>query len=174
MKLLIIYATTEGQTREICNYISKEAQKSGHEVVLENGIENPPAPEGFDVVVLASSIHLDFQESIDHYAKKHIEQLNQMPTIFLTVSLAVVTDEPETKKELLETTEKFLEETGWKPDHIEHVAGALRYSKHNFLKKYIMRLIAQKTGRQTDTTTDQEYTDWDQVKGVVEKIESLN
>jgi len=53
--------------------------------------------------------------------------------------------------------------TGWHPARVELVAGALPYSKYNFLIRYVMRRIAAKEGGDTDTSHDYEYTDWEAV-----------
>lgn len=58
----------------------------------------------------------------------------------------------------------FAREAGWAPHRIVLVAGALKYLEYDFLKRMIMRMIAKKEGRDTDTTKDYEYTDWDAVR----------
>ncbi len=40
------------------------------------------------------------------------------------------------------------------------VAGALLYTKYNFLVRFVMRRIAKKGGPETDTSRDYEYTNW--------------
>jgi len=74
-------------------------------------------------------------------------------------------------EELKGITKEFLSNTGWHPTYIEQVAGAIRYSKYNFFKKYILRNIAQKNNAQTDTSEDYEYTDWTQVQRILAKVE---
>jgi menaquinone-dependent protoporphyrinogen oxidase len=56
--------------------------------------------------------------------------------------------------------ERFVEKCGWRPARIELIAGALQYSKYNFLIRYVMRRITKKEGGDTDTSRDYEYTDW--------------
>lgn len=43
------------------------------------------------------------------------------------------------------------------------VKGALPYTRYNWLKK-IMKRIVSKAGGDTDTTRDYEYTDWDDLR----------
>lgn len=174
MKALIVYGTTEGQTRKICEFLEQEMLDSGHKVTVNDTAAAQLYPEHFDAVVVAASVHAGrYQTSIEHYVQEHLSTLNKKPTIFVSVSLTAATDEPESWKELEEVTQNFLTKTGWQPNTIEQVAGALRYSKYNFLKRFIMRMIAQKTGGGTDTSEDYEYTDWSQVKGLVTKLEKL-
>ena len=63
--------------------------------------------------------------------------------------------------------EAFVAETGWTPAHTLPVAGALAYSKYNFLVKLVMKRIARHNGASTDTSRDWEFTDWQAVDGFV-------
>ena len=54
----------------------------------------------------------------------------------------------------------FIEETGWRPARALPVAGALAYSRYNFIIKFLMKRIARKAGAPTDTSRDYELTDW--------------
>lgn len=129
-------------------------------------------PTGFDAAIIGASVHAgQYQSSVEHYVQEHKKTLNSIPSMFVSVSLTAASNEPKSWQELEEQTEEFLDKTGWAPDHIEQVAGALRYSKYNFLKKFIMRMIAQKSGGSTDTSEDHEYTDWNRVKDLVSKLE---
>lgn len=38
--------------------------------------------------------------------------------------------------------------------------GKLLYSKYNFVIRLVMRWIAKRSGAETDTSRDYEYTDW--------------
>jgi menaquinone-dependent protoporphyrinogen oxidase len=49
------------------------------------------------------------------------------------------------------------------------IAGALKYTQYDFFKRYIMRMIAQQAGGDTDTSHDTEYTDWDDVGRFVDE-----
>jgi len=172
MKLLIVYGTTEGQTRKICEFLRDEAKKNGHEVTLNDSTETHLHPKGFDAVIIGTSIHAEkFQDSVSHYVEENHEALNKIPGVFMVVSLTAATNEPESWKELEEITQHFLNRTGWHPEYVEQVAGALRYTKYNFLKKFIMRMIAQKQGGDVDTSRDYEYTDWDKVGRILKKLE---
>lgn len=172
MKLLIVYGTTEGQTRKICTFLRDEAHRAGHQAELADASDSPRSPDGFDEVIVAASVHANsYQTSVKHYVRKYREALNSVPGVFISVSLTAVTDEPESWKELEQVTERFLQETGWHPLRVEQTAGALRYTEYNFFKKFIMRMIARKSGGDTDTSTDYEYTDWEKLKNLLKDLE---
>jgi menaquinone-dependent protoporphyrinogen oxidase len=160
MKLLIVYGTTEGQTRKIAEYLRTEAEKAGVQAALCDATCAPIAPDGYDGVIIASSVHMHkYQTSVEHYIMANLGTLNDMPTAFCSVSLTAAGDDAESWKELEELTARFLIETGWKPTMIQQVAGALRFTQYDFFKKFIMRMIAKKAGEK-DPSGDKEYTDW--------------
>lgn len=172
MKLLIVYGTTEGQTRKICQYLRDKAIENGHEVSMLESTGPNIDPGGFDAVLVGASLHAKkYQASIKYFLQRYHQILNKKPTAFVSVSLAAVHKEHEYRKELEEITEEFLNKTGWNPTFVEQVAGALRYTEYSFWKKFIMRMIAQKSGGSTDTSKDIEYTDWQQVEDLLDRLE---
>lgn len=172
MHLLLIYASSDGQTKKISHFLVNEAQKSGHGIELVNARDLLLPPGDYDGVIVAASVHMQhYQKSIMRYLKKYHERLNVIPGIFVSVSLTATGDNREAMKELKLYTNDFLKSSGWKPIHIEFVAGALLYTKYGFLKRFIMHKISQSTGGDSDTSRDYEYTDWEQVKNIIRKLE---
>lgn len=171
MNILIVYGTTEGQTRKIAEFLKEEAIKLQHKVVLCDATQEPANPADFDAVLIAASMHVEkYQTSIYDYVKKHHRALNGIHSAFISVSLTAASDEKESWKELKETTAKFLEFAGWKPRVVEYVAGALRFTEYDYFKKFIMRLIAKRAGHSQDTSRDTEYTDWAKLKDFLKKF----
>jgi menaquinone-dependent protoporphyrinogen oxidase len=171
MKVLIVYGTTEGQTRKISEFLKEEIGNAGYEVELADATMNPPNPNDYNAVIVAGSLHAgNYQTSIQHYVKDHHDIINEKRSIFISVSLIAATKDQESWRELEEHTEKFLNLTGWHPDHVEQVAGALLYTKYDFFKRFLMRMISKRSGGDVDTTRDYEYTDWDQVKDIEKKL----
>lgn len=171
MKALIVYGTNEGQTRKVASFIKKEAENLGHKITLADATDNPPPPKGFDLVMIGASVHVGkYQSSVIHYVKEHIEELNKTIGVFFSVSMSAWGDDKESKKELEEAISNFVHDTGWKPHKIERIAGALRYTKYDFFKKWMIKSIAKKKGQDTDTSKDHEYTDWDAVKDFADAI----
>ena len=133
--------------------------------------DDPPSPEGFDLVLIGGSVHQSrYQNTIKHYVKEHYQYLNEIKSGFFSVSLAAASNDEESWKELEEITNDFLEDTEWRPTSVEQVAGALLYSKYDFFKRFIMRLIARHEGGNTDTSEDYEYTDWSKLKTFLGKM----
>ena len=171
MKILIIYGSTEGQTRKIANFIKKEAEGMGHEVNLADANEKPPKPSGYDLTLIGASVHMHkYQSAVLHYVKANVGALNKTPSGFLSICMATASGDAESLKERDEVTGTFLKNTSWKPTYVEQIAGALLYTQYDFFKKLIMRMIARRHGESTDTSADHEYTDWTKLKSFLGKL----
>src|SRR5215467_13612460 len=67
---------------------------------------------------------------------------------------------PALRQTLTRCSTIFFDQTSWHPNRVKPVAGALLYTKYNFIVRFIMKRIAKKAGAATDTSRDYEYTDW--------------
>jgi len=171
MKILIVYGTTEGQTRKISHFMEAVLKGDGHEVTVADASETPPSPSSYDAVIVGASIHIHkYQSAVVHYINRHIEALNKMAGAFFSVCLAIASDLEEEHREARKITTDFLEHVGWEPLMTTQVAGALKYTQYDFFKRLIMKMIAKKEGRTTDTSKDYEYTDWNAVREFVKEF----
>ena len=162
MKLLIAYATTEGQTRKIVRYAADWLADNGHSVELwPAGEAGDVEIEHFDRVILAASVHLGrFQRELEVFAARHKAALDKIETLFLAVSLSAAGNEPEDRAGLDDVMKAFIDKTGWVPKRVEHVAGAFRFTQYDFFRSWAMRWIASQRDERVDSHADREYTDW--------------
>jgi len=168
----ILYATREGQTKRIADYLGSILDARGYEIESRNVRHSASAirPDQYGAVILAASVHIGKHEpEMVRFVKEHLLELNCMPAAFVSVSLSQAGVElphatPEQRAEsaagVREVLDRFYRDTGWRPEIVKPVAGALLYTKYNFLVRFIMKWIARKAGGSTDTSRDHEYTDW--------------
>jgi len=165
--VLIVYATREGQTERIARRIAQTITSEGHTAELLDTDRRAGSVDlsRFGRVVIGGPIHVQgYPRSIVRFARSHLEELRHMPNAFFSVGLAIASRTSDGRGQTLEVVEKFVKKTGWRPGHVELIAGALPYSKYNFLVRFVMRRIAAAEGGDTDTSRDYEYTDWDAVQ----------
>ncbi len=62
---------------------------------------------------------------------------------------------------------RFVDLTGWRPNEVKEVAGALKYTQYGWLKRMAMRYIAGRAEGSTDTSRDHRYTDWEDLRRFV-------
>jgi len=164
MNLLLVYGTTEGQTRKVIQFVADHLAQLGHYTQILNAIDATPAidPRDFDAVIIAASVHEGrYQSAVIHFTREHLAAIATRPNSFLSVSLAAAGDDKEDVEGLKKCVANFTHETGWTPNATLHVAGAFRYTSYNFLKRWAMKYIAYRKGGPKDTSRDYELTDWD-------------
>jgi len=162
-RVLILYGTTDGHTRKIATALREALVDEGVYAFVSDaryGTESVLAEE-YDGVIVAASVHAGgFQRPVTRWVRAQAKQLNRMPTAFLAVCLGILEKRPETRRALDEIVKRFQQSTTWRPRVVKFVAGALPYTRYNWLKRWIMRRMVAKAGGDTDTTRDYEYTDW--------------
>jgi len=174
-RLLIVYGTTEGHTRKIAEHIAGVVRRLGHDAeVLDSAAKDAAQTERrYDAVILGGSLHEGrHQGALTHFIKSNLEWLNSVPSAFFSVSLTIASGDVHDRSEAGYVAQRYLDEVGWQPARTQCVAGALLYTRYSFLKRFLMRLIAQRAGGATDTSRDYEYTDWDEVTRFVEAFVS--
>lgn len=174
--VLVVYGTTEGQTRRIAEFIADALKLRGVKVELVDSATEGAAQVQpvHSAVIACGSLHQHrLQTSLLRFIRDNRDWLTGLPAALVVVSLAALLDDESSRDELRECVQAFCSEVGWTPAVIQHVAGALRYSEHDYFKRLIMRLIARQRGGDTDASSDHEYTDWDAVTDFVERFLAL-
>jgi len=162
MKLLIVYASKEGQTAKIARRIADVSRATAEVMVHDVRAVPADAVAMCDAVIVAASVHFDrYPRSIIRFVRANLDRLRTKRTAFVSVSGASMTDAGRNQAE--DYVARFQDLTRWTPDHCELVAGATKFTKYNPLLRFVMRRIAKAKGLPTDTSRDYEYTDWDEV-----------
>ena len=176
-RVLIAYATSEGQTANIAHEIAGALRASGHDLLVRRVADLPAHEpiERYDAVVVGSSIHAgNHDPAIVAWVKQNRPALEAGHGAFFSVSLSAASDQQQDREGLQRCLDQFFEETGWQPELVACFAGALRFSQYGLIKRILMRDIAKKHGEQPQGRHDYEYTDWASVQRFAEDIlESL-
>jgi len=170
---LVVYGTTEGQTRKIAEFIANALNAGGVKVELVDSADERAAlvQPIYAAAIVCGSLHQHgYPASILRFVKDNKAWLAGIPAAFVAVSLTAALKDDQSRDELREIAEAFYRETGWTPGITRHVAGALRYSQYDYFKRLIMKLIARQQGGDTDTSRDHEYTDWDDLARFVDEF----
>jgi menaquinone-dependent protoporphyrinogen oxidase len=91
LNVLIIYGTTEGQTRKIAEWTATHVRERGHQVELRDsaGLATGSDLETFHAFIVAASVHQEcHQDTITNFATAHHKLLNTTPSAFISVSLS--------------------------------------------------------------------------------------
>lgn len=179
--ILVVYATREGHTRKVVEHIAGLLEREADpEVVNARELSRELDLRFYDAAILAASVHMGKHEKeMVKFVKRHRDQLEALPTAFLSISMAEagVEDPDRTPeqheaavKEVAAHMDRFFEATGWHPDRVEPIAGALLYRDYNLLVRWVMKRIAHSSGAPTDTSRNYEFTDWEALDEFVEEF----
>lgn len=175
-RLLVLYGTTDGQTGKIAERLGGMLQSLGADVdVVDAGGGIPePRPEDYAGVIVAASVQAsNYQKAVERWLRAHAVALRSKPSAFLSVCLGVLQDDPGVQREVAAIMDQFLARLSWKPSMTRSVAGALLYTRYDWIKRWIMLRISRKAGGDTDTSRDYEYTDWSAIKDFATEFHRL-
>jgi menaquinone-dependent protoporphyrinogen oxidase len=176
-RILILFGTTDGHTAKIAHAVADTLMTEGCSVDVVNARQGTVdvTPEPYDGVIVAASVHIgSFQKPVARWVARHARALDAKPTAFLSVCLGILEHDPKVRQDLDQIVGKFLKATGWHPTRRHFVAGATPFTKYNFIKRWIMKRIAAKTGGDTDTSRDIEYTDWGDLRAITRSFARLS
>ncbi|MFN3641426.1 MAG: flavodoxin domain-containing protein [Gemmobacter sp.] len=162
MRFVLIYATTEGQTRKIMRACADRLAAQGHSTeLIAAGDAGDLDLSRADGAILGGSLHAGiYQKDLRAFASARAADLARLPTLFVAVSLVAAGTDADDWKGLEDSVATFVRETGWTPGRILHVAGAFRFSAYDFFRSMAMRWIASQKGLTIPRGTDLELTDW--------------
>ena len=104
----------------------------------------------FQAVLVGSPIRAQgYLRPVVRFVQAHRTELARLPALFFSVGLAVLSRIGDGRTQTMRIVEKLVAETGWHPRRIELVAGALPYTRYNFLVRFVMRRISKKEGGDT-------------------------
>jgi len=163
-RVLILFATIDGQTARIAGNMADLLRSKGHAVVTRAARAADAADDAgsFDGVIVGGGIRYGkYAKYLAPTVERCVKPL-ACPTAFFSVCLSA--DGPGAKPITAQGyIEQFLNETGWQPSMVASFGGALLYRQYNPFIRFMMRMIVRFAGGETDTSRDYEYTDWEAV-----------
>ena len=167
--IMLAYGTTEGHTRLIVERMAELIGAVGHRVYTIDTAVPTPLPERIDAVIVGASVHQGHhQASVTSFVLEHGEFFEHLPSAFFSVSLAAALPDELGEQETQTYIDGFVAETGWHPRWTLAVAGALRRRPDDgYLRKLLLRLLAQQLGHGVVKAGDVTYTDWADVDAFV-------
>ena len=171
MKTLILYFTTDGQTKKIAEALAKEIEHETELLSLKaQAVDFAEKIANADQIVIGASIRYGhFDKALYHFVRRHYRELNRKTSAFFSVNLTARKENRKTAQTNV-YTRKFLARIQWLPQHVEVIAGALLYPRYTLLDRLCIQLIMKITKGETDADKEYEYTDWQQVKQFGQKL----
>jgi len=173
-RVLVLYGTSEGQTAKIARAIAASLNADAIETDVVQAGTADPRPCHYAGVIVAGSIHAGgYQKPVGRWIQAHLAEFGYQPTAFVSVCLSVLSKQEKARDEARAFPRRFVDELGWHPTVIKVVAGALPYTRYNFLTRWMMKRIVAAAGGDTDTSRDYEYTDWKDLREFTARFAAL-
>jgi menaquinone-dependent protoporphyrinogen oxidase len=171
-RILVVFHSTEGQTEKIANRIVEVLRGDGASIDVHPA-DSAPAPDAYDGVVIGGSIHAGkYGPALTDYIKANLAALDAMPSALFQVSLTSANPDEQHTAAAHGMLQTMLDDTGFDPDVVAMLAGAVVYTKYGWIKRRIMKTIVAAEGGDTDTTHDHEYTDWGAVEHFTRDVQA--
>ena len=170
-KILVVYSTTDGHTRRICERLQQVMAQQGNSVTVEPLAQADALDlASFDKIVIGASIRYGkHQPSVKQFIERHQALLESKGKAFFTVNIVARKPEknqPDTNPYLI----KFLRTLSWQPKLLGVFAGKLDYPRYRFVDRFMIRLIMLMTNGPTDPKAVIEFTDWQQVEAFGQRV----
>jgi menaquinone-dependent protoporphyrinogen oxidase len=174
-RILLLYSSTDGQTRRIGERLQQVMAQQGHDATLVPLAEADALDlSAFDKIVIGASIRYGkHQPAVAQFIARHQALLERKPSAFFSVNIVARKPEksrPDSNPYLI----KFLRQITWKPRLVEVFAGKLDYPRYRFFDRQMIRLIMLVTHGPTDPRAVIEFTDWQQVEAFGRQVCALS
>lgn len=161
MRILVFYATIEGQTGKIAEFIATELRNAGHEPMLHVAEDPRPLPlDRVDAVILAAPVHeRRHPDAFETRLQLQSDALSNLPSLLLSVSLSAAF--PERRDEAMDYLVEMKMRTEFTPTAEGLVAGAVKASSYDYYETQIVNRVVLRDRAPVVPGNDIEFTDWD-------------
>jgi menaquinone-dependent protoporphyrinogen oxidase len=171
---LILYSTTDGHTKKICERIQDVLEQQDHVVTLVSLNDKPELDLSlFDKIVIGASIRYGkHRPEVTEYINGNTELLTRKPGAFFSVNVTARKpnkNTPETNPYM----PKFLKQIHWQPTRLAVFAGKIDYPRYTFFDRSMIRFIMWITKGPTDRNTVVEFTDWQAVENFAHIVSEM-
>lgn len=168
---LIVFATTDGQTRRIAERLQATLASNSIGATLA-GIDQAAEFDlaDYDCLIAGACVRYGKHDPrMARFLDDNRATIERMPNAFFSVNL--IARKPE-KRNLAgnKYLRKFLERLSFQPDHVEIIAGKLDYPRYRLIDRVMIQMIMKMTDGPTDGKSVIEYTDWAQVDRLAERM----
>lgn len=170
----VFYATTHGQARRIAERLVELFRAKGFtSSALDMASRDPDHVDWVraEAVAVTASLHAHkHQRAATTFCRTHARHLSVRPSAFLSVSLAIASDDLRERREAARLAQEFVDNVGWAGAKVTCLAGRLAYTQYGWLTRFVMKRIARQHGQPADTSRDYEFTNWDEVTRVADEV----
>ena len=169
---LIIYSSTDGHTKIICERITNFLNDGNLVELLSLEDAKKIDLSNFEKIIIGASIRYGkHSKELYKFINLNKNILDQKKSAFFSVNVVARKSEKNTA-ETNPYINKFLKISKWKPNKISVFAGKVDYPNYNFFDKYIIKFIMFITKGPIDTSQSYEFTEWSKVDDFAKELKN--
>ena len=173
MEDLIIYSSTDGQTKRICETIKDHLSLNDKIKIISLNEVNTVNLKKIEKVIIGASIRYGrHNKKVQEFVIKNKIILEEKKTAFFSVNVVARKEEKSTP-ETNPYVKKFLAKTKWKPNKVAVFGGKVDYPSYNFINKNVIRFIMMITNGPTNTDNAYEFTNWEMVRKFALELKTM-
>ena len=182
-KVLILYGTRYGTTKEISGEIEKIIQEKGFKTesynLSDTNLKNIPPLDSYDGVILGTGIKINrWTKTAKKFLKKRKAELIKIQN---KMGLYVCCGEAAKKSNINGAIEKYiiakLEEVGLKPSLVDAFGGAYDLREGSAIdgmtRKIVIGIMQKEEGIENPEGKLHDFRDWEQIKSFANKFVDL-
>ena len=170
---LIIYSTTDGQTKLICKKLINEHFDHNDIQLCSLSESSKKNLSDYKKIIIGASIRYGkHNPQLFNFINKNQDILNRLNTAFFSVNVVArkpAKNTPLTNPYMI----KFLKKILWKPTKVAVFAGKVDYPSYKLVDKYMIRFIMWLTNGPTDVSKSYEFTNWNEVSKFGKAIKEM-
>ena len=170
MNVLIVFGTTEGQTKKVAERVAAHFRGRGHHVELQDSaaLASDLKLGHVNAFVIAASVHQEHhQEAVTNFVFAHHDLLSTRPSALISVSLSAALEGHEADAQ--KYVDRLVSVTAWQPRMTLLLGGALRFSKYDFFQEQFVKFVVMKSG-DPNIERDHEFTDWNALANFADRF----
>ena len=175
MHILLVYSTTDGHTRQICQRLKKRLESVHNATAVRvtsvalGDVCSGDLPS-FDKIVVGASIRYgQHRPELLAFLQQNASLLDARPNAFFTVNLVARKPEkcrPDTNPYM----RKLLKRLAWRPRQLAVFAGKVDYPRYGFFDRHMIRFIMWLTHGPTGRNDVIDFTNWTEVDAFADVI----
>ena len=170
-KILVIYSSTDGHTKKICQRLQQSLAQPATLVSIED-VQDQDL-RAYDKIVIGASIRYGkHHPDVVRFINSNRPLLDQKPSALFSVNLVARKPEksqPDTNPYM----RRFLKQIAWRPKVMAVFAGKIDYPSYGFFDRLIIQLIMLITKGPTNPRAVIEFTDWQAVDAFAQRINAM-
>ena len=160
--IIVVYESRYGQTQKVADHIADRARREGHDArTLHASLATTDRLDRADAFVVVAPVYFgQHPRALRAFLRTYGAILEAHPLAFVSVSNSAAAPSIEARSAAMRLARRTMHDAALRPCVVACTGGAIAYPRYGVLVRAMMKLIARREDRPTDTTRVFELTNW--------------